>query len=311
MSNFESLRDMSAPGCDVADWECVRATSYVLPDNPLTNAQVAAYQADGFEIGLHPIFGSCPLAPISQAELGATLDTQLAQLRTKYPSLTGPFSNRNHCVFWPDWAASAKVELANGMRLDANYYHFPGNWIGTKPGFMTGGGFPLRFAELDGTLIDVYQQNTNLTDESTSDFGAQIDTLLDNALGTPGFYGAFGTNIHTDYPAPLQGFEEVVASAQARGVPLISYAQMLEWVDGRNASTIRSPSWSNGTFSFVTTVGAGANGLQTMLPTQGPSGTLSALTCNGSPKTYTTETIKGIEYARFDAVTGTCLATYS
>ena len=94
-------------------------------------------------------------------------------------------------------------------------------------------------------------------------------------------------------------------------MPLISYAQMLEWVDGRNASTIRSPSWSAGTFSFVTTVGAGANGLQTMLPTEGPSGTLSALTCNGSPKTYATETIKGIEYARFDAVTGTCQATYS
>ena len=203
-SNFESLRDMSAPGCDVADWECVRATSYVLPDSPLTDAQVAAYQADGFEIGLHPIFGSCPLAPISQAELGATLDTQLAQLRTKYSSLTGPFSNRNHCVFWPDWLSSAKVELANGMRLDANYYHHPANWIGAMPGFMTGGGFPLRFAELDGTLIDVYQQNTNLTDESTSDFGEQIDTLLDNALGPLGYYGAFGTNIHTDYPAPLR-----------------------------------------------------------------------------------------------------------
>ncbi len=37
------------------------------------------------------------------------------------------------------------------------------------PGFMNGGGFPMRFADLDGTPIDVYQQNTNLTDESTSD----------------------------------------------------------------------------------------------------------------------------------------------
>jgi hypothetical protein len=70
-------------------------------------------------------------------------------------------------------------------------------------------------------------------------------------------------------------------------------------------------SWNAGTLTFVTTVGAGANGLQTMLPTQGPTGTLSALTCAGSPRTYTVQTIKGVSYALFDTITGTCQATYS
>jgi hypothetical protein len=70
-------------------------------------------------------------------------------------------------------------------------------------------------------------------------------------------------------------------------------------------------SWDEGTFSFTTIVGAGANGLRTMLPTQGPSGTLSALTCGGSAMAYTVQTIKGVEYATFDAVTSTCQATYS
>ncbi len=138
-----------------------------------------------------------------------------------------------------------------------------------------------------------------------------MDTLLDNALGPQGYYGAFGTLVHTDNPAPLPGFEEIVASAQARGVPLISYKQMLSWVDGRASSTIRSLNWNAGTFSFVTTVGAGANGLQTVLPTQGPTGTLSALTCGGAPKPYTLQTLKGIQYAMFDTITGSCQATYS
>ena len=105
--------------------------------------------------------------------------------------------------------------------------------------------------------------------------------------------------------------EAIVASAQARGVPLISYKQLLDWTDGRNASTIRGLNWSAGTFTFVTTAGAGANGLQTLLPTQGPTGTLSALTCGGSPRAYTVQTIKGIQYAMFDTITGTCQATYS
>jgi hypothetical protein len=63
--------------------------------------------------------------------------------------------------------------------------------------------------------------------------------------------------------------------------------------------------------TFVTTIGIGANGLQTMLPTQGPTGTLSALTCAGTPRTYTVQLIKGVQYAMFTTVSGTCQATYS
>jgi hypothetical protein len=214
-------------------------------------------------------------------------------------------------VFWPDWASAAKVELANGIRLDTNYYHYPGSWIGPRNGFMNGGGFPMRFADTNGTPIDVYQANTNLTDETTTDYEAAIDFLLDNAVGPLGYYGAFGANMHTDNPSLHLGAEAIVLAAQARSVPVISYKQMLDWTDGRNASTIRGLAWSSGTLTFVTTVGAGANGLQAILPTQGPTGTLSALTCAGSPRSYTVETIKGIDYARFTAVTGTCQATYS
>jgi hypothetical protein len=303
-SNFDRLKQLSPPGCVVANWDCVRSTSYVYPNSVLSNAQAAGYVADGFEVALHPVFGFCPTTPISQDELGAGFDTQLAQFRAKYTSVPLQVSSRTHCVFWPDWASNAKVEAARGIRMDANYYHYPGSWIGTKNGFMNGGGFPMRFAELDGSLIDTYQANTNITDETTTAFTSAITALLDNALGPQGYYGAFGTNIHTDNSAPLPGYEQIVPAAQARSVPLISYKQLLDWVDGRNSSNA-------GVLTFVTTIGAGANGLQTMLPTQGPSGSLSALTCAGSPTAYTTQTIKGIQYAMFNTINGTCRATYS
>jgi hypothetical protein len=168
----------------------------------------------------------------------------------------------------------------------------------------------MRFADTDGTLIDVYQQNTNITDETTQSFSTYIDTLLDNALGSLGYYGAFGVLIHTDASFPQQGAETIVSSALARDVPVISYKQMLDWTDGRNGSTIRSLSWNAGTFTFTTTVAAGANGLQTMLPTQGPSGTLLSLTSNGTPVSHTVQTIKGIQYAFFTAANATYQATY-
>jgi hypothetical protein len=265
----------------------------------------------GFEIALHPVVQSCPTGPISAAELGAVFDTQLAAFHAKYTSLPNPVSNRTHCVYWPDWISNAKVELARGIRMDANYYHYPGAWVGSKPGFMNGGGFPMRFADLDGTAVDVYQQNTNLTDESLGVFDGAIASLLDKALGPQGYYGAFGVNMHTDDPAPHAGAEAVIEAAQARGVPVISYKQMLDWVDGRNGSSIRDLSWSAGTLTFSTTVGAGANGLRAMLPVQGPAGTLTAITHAGSSVAYTVQTIKGIDYAMFPVSTGAYAATYA
>ena len=309
-SMFDRYKQLSAPGCSVAQWECVRTTSYVFGGVPLTNAQAAGYQADGFEVALHPQVGFCPVTPPSPEDFAAALDTQLQQWQAKYTSVSPPVSSRTHCVAWIDWASEAKIELARGIRIDANYYHYPQSWIGTKPGFMTGGGFPMRFADVDGSTIDVYQQNTNMNDEAGQAYPATVNTLLDNATGPNGFYGAFGTNIHNDNLAPNASAEAIVASAQARDVPVISYKQLLTWTDGRNSSTIRGMSWSGNQFTFVTTVGSGANGLRTMLPVQGPAGTLSALTCGGSAQPYSVQTIKGIDYAMFATVTGSCRATY-
>ncbi len=310
-SHFDRYKALSPGGCSVANWDCVRSTSYLYSGATLTNAQAATYTADGFEVALHPLVSSCPTTSMTEAELGTYYDTQLTSFQAKYTSVPAQVSSRTHCVYWPDWASNAKAELARGIRLDANYYHYPGPWIGAKPGFMNGGGFPMRFADLDGTQIDIYQANTNLTDESTTSFSTSIASLLDNAVGAPGYYGAFAANVHTDAPAPHAGAETIVAAAQARSVPLISYKQLLQWVDGRNSSTIRGLNWNSGTFTFVTTVGAGANGLQTMLPLQGPTGTLTGITRAGSPVTYTVQTVKGIQYAMFTAVTATFVATYS
>jgi hypothetical protein len=310
-SIFDRFKAQSPAGCVVANWECIRSTSFMYPSATVTNAQAAGYLADGFELALHPSFGNCPTTPPTIDDLTSVFDTQLAQFQAKYTSLPPQVSSRTHCVLWPDWAGAAKLELARGIRMDANYYHYPQAWIGSKQGFLNGGGFPMRFADTNGSLIDVYQENTNLNDEAGQVYPDAVNALLDNAVGPNGYYGAFGVNIHNDQPAPNAMDDAIVASAQARGVPMISYKQLLDWTDGRNASTIRGLNWNNGTFTFVTTVGAGANGLQTLLPTQGPSGTLSALSCGGSPRAYTVQTIKGIQYAMFDTITGTCTATYA
>ena len=148
----------------------------------------------------------------------------------------------------------AKVELAHGIRLDTTYYFWPASWVLDRPGFFTGSGMPMRFVDLDGTMIDVYQAATQMTDESGQTYPFTINTLLDKALGPEGYYGAFTANLHTDHATSSQS-DAVVASALARGVPIVSAQQMLTWLDGRNNSSFSSFSWNVDTLSFTMTVG--------------------------------------------------------
>ncbi len=94
---------------------------------------------------------------------------------------------------------------------------------------------PMRFADLDGALIDVYHAATQMTDESGQQYPNTVDTLLDRALGAEGYYGVYTVNAHTDI-AQIPEADAVVASALARGVPIVTSRQMLDWLDGRIAA---------------------------------------------------------------------------
>jgi hypothetical protein len=95
------------------------------------------------------------------------------------------------------------------------------------------------------------------------------------------------------------GADAIVTSAKAHGVPVVSAKQMLDWLDGRNASSFSGLAWNGSVLSFSVSVGVGANGLQAMVPTTVTAGTLTTLTLNGSTAAFTRQTIKGIEYAIF------------
>ncbi len=174
----------------------------------------------GFEVGVHV---STDCADWTPASLADTYSSQLAAWRAKYASLPSPVSNRTHCIPESDYSTQPHVELANGIRLDTNYYYWPASWIQDRPGLFTGSGFPMRFADSDGSMIDVYQAATQMTDESGQSYPFTIDTLLDNALGSTGYYGVFTANMHTD-SATSSGADAIVASAQARHVPIVSAA---------------------------------------------------------------------------------------
>ena len=315
---FDQYNANSPLGCSVTNWTCLRFTSYVFPlDVPLTNAQASTYNSQGFEVDMHP---NPDCQDFTNATLAQMFATTLSQFQQKFTSLPSPVSNRTHCLAWSNWFGEPTVEIANGIRMDVTYYYYPSAWIKNKPGFMTGSGIPMRFAATNGSMINVYQAPTEMTDESGQTYPFTVNTLLDNADGALGYYGAFGTNFHTDSDTEPED-DAALASAQAHtsnsldpsspsSVPIVSARQMVTWLDGRNTSTFANLAYSNKALSFTVTVGTGASGLTGMVPTASADGSLSSITLNGSPITYTTQTVKGLQYAIFPAAAGNYVAQY-
>ena len=307
-ARFEQLRAASPAGCSVADWTCLRGTSYLYPRTPVTDAQLAAFEAEGFEPSLHVDTGC---ADYTRASLEQAYTDQLAQWRSRFPSLGPVRTQRHHCVVWSDWASGAQVQLGQGMRLDTTYYHWPGSWLGgTAPAYMTGSAQPMRFADLDGSLIDVYQAATHLTDESLQRYPLAAEALLDAALGPQGYIGAITVNAHTD-TATSSVADTVVAAATARGLPVIAARQLLAWLDARNASSVGDLAFANQVLAFTLSASPDARGLRATLPLRHNGRTLTALARGGVAVPFSTFSFKGSELAMFEAVSGSWTATYA
>ena len=306
---FGELQAQSPAGCSIIDWECLRATVYTYPSTPASAAQALAYDAVGFEVALH-LTTYC--ADFTASSIDAAFATQLGEFAVKFPGLSAPATNRTHCIAWSGWATGAKVGFNYGIRLDTNYYYCCAGWVNNTPGHFTGSAMPMRFADLDGSLIDVYQVVTQMTDEGQQAQPFTVDTLLDRALGPDQQFGVYTVNAHTDLSGHEAGVgEAVIASAVSRGVPIVSSRQMLDWLDARNESRFGSLVWNGDQLSFTVFRSAGANGLTAQLPARSATGTLANLTRNGQPVEYAVASLKGLDYAVFNGTAGSYVATYN
>jgi len=308
---FNDFNAASTANCNVANWECIRGTSYLFTGTPISNSAVSAYVAQGFEVALH-LNTNCSNW-LSAADLESYYATQLSQFLGSWPGAGNPLTNRTHCIVWSDWSSQPQVELNHGIRLDTTYYYWPDVWVLDRPGMFTGSGMPQRFVDATGQMIDVYQAATQMTDESGQSFPKNIDSLLNNAVGPTGYYGMFTANMHTDDNNGSNSETwamAIVNSAKARNVPVITAKQALEWIDGRNGSSFQSMNWSGNILTFNVAVGAGANGLRALVPASVNGSAITGMSFNGSALSYTTQAIKGIQYAIFPAATGSYQVSY-
>lgn len=304
-ARFDLLNSLSAPGCSVEKWECLRGTSYLFPTSALPAAKAYSYDAAGFEVGMQ-LSTNCQDWTSSLLEDSFT--DQLAVWSAKYGALPRPVTGRTYCVAWGDYASMPAAEARKGIRLDTNYYYWPPSWVADRPGFFTGSGLPMRFADAAGRVIDVYQAAVQLTDESRQSYPATIDTLLDGAIGPEGYYGVFTASVQSN-TTPSTVSDTILSSAATRGIPVISARQLLSWLDGRNSSAFGSLSWGSNTLSFSITSGQGAVGMVAMAPVYNGQ-TVTRVTANGNEIPFSMLRVKGILYATFAASTASYVVSY-
>ena len=300
---FSDWLQESTTDCSAADWECVRASHYIYDSAALTDARALQFHNAGFGLGDH-VENACQ-DYASFAALGAVYTSELNTWRGKYTSIPNQTTHRFHCYAWSDWDSQIRAAAANGIRFDLGYVAYPQSWVNSRAPLLTGSGMNMRFTDADGDLMDVYQGVTNL--DNTAANSTSIAILLDNAIGASGYYGIFGTHYDMN-----DNYEDTLfTAAKARNIPVISSEQALMWQDGRGSSTFSNFTGGDGQFGFTISTAVGANNLKAMLPRADAGGTLSSMTLAGNAVTYQTQTVKGVQYAVFDAIPGTYTATYS
>lgn len=136
---------------------------YVVPDSTsITRELVAEYSRRGHEISVHP-----DLTPAC----GKSVEEQIAKAEADVKKFREDFEEpvetlRNHCGMWPGYLDLPELWERLGVGLDASCIASLLNQSPeVGPYVNVNAAISLRFVREDGTLIDVLQQPTHLSDD--------------------------------------------------------------------------------------------------------------------------------------------------
>ena len=183
-----------------------------------------ALTAAGFDFSIHPDLPT-PTLPLWDSRLA----DHVRQFQDTYGrSPSG--SVRNHCITWSGYLEGARIEARHGFSFDTNFFSL-------KPQgkyFMNGAGLPMRFVDISGETLPVFQLPTQFSDETTlvgpgfafslnltPEQGIDLITGLMRRCAGPAA-SMMCVNAHpvsfATYSAPL--WETVLQFARDKGIPV-------------------------------------------------------------------------------------------
>jgi hypothetical protein len=220
---------------------------YLVPDTKLPKDLIAAWEAEGHTFSAHPALAADyrkppPPAEVQQIAMPAMLRDNIVRHERTYARAVRTI--RNHCVRWLGYVEAAKLLADEGVRMEANYL---GSCLPFGLGYLCGSGRPLRFVDLDGAIIDCFQQPTSWTEEclihpsmifsvkwSVHQAITETTRLLRRAARE--FYTPITINSHpvsyATYTREL--IDENLDAARREGLPILSADRWLAWTEARD-----------------------------------------------------------------------------
>jgi len=270
---------------------------------------VNKWRSDGHEVAIH--YNDVPnYDNPTYSNMITVFDTMTANFKKAYGII--PVTGRNHWAVWcskdslgmKDFAEQVVIEEKYGLGMDCNYYQFGGNkvypnWIGGV-GHFTGSGIPMKFADVTGRILDIYQSNTQLPDETwlKENIESKSKILIDRSLDEEN-YTYINANYHTWYWGECrEAGLRVLDYCNTRGVPVWTAERVYKFLKMKDEAVFSDIKWSNNTLAFKLTSGINnPEGLTFLLPSIHGDLEISSVTVNRQNIKFDRIIIKGSEYA--------------
>ncbi len=310
-ADFEpQFRDVDSMGA--------KMTLYILENEKVSKAWADKWIAKEHEIAGHPDDTWEANNP-QWKNMDSMLQIKINGIKTKYqiPVLT----NVNHWFVWcgtdsagnPDFGAQAMLEEKNGIELDINYAHYDinsnqgKNYLGT-PGYnqgnFTGSGLVMKYANVKGKTINVYQQFNSVYDQQYMEsndpegFFNCFQGLVGRSLNDE-IYSYVSIKSHNDeYYFSKEPLLKMLAYANSKNVPVWTAAKILDFIKMKDEASFSDIKWRKNELSFtLNSKLKNSNGLTFMLPAGFAGNKLKQVTKNGETTPFSSRKVKGSDYA--------------
>ncbi len=307
---LQQFEDVGAKGA--------KMTLYVKEVDLISKPRIASWITKGFEISGHPDDTRQAVKP-DWKTMDSVYKNIIGKLKSEY-GVEGMYTTTNHWFVWcgnnkdgtSDFAAQARIEEKHGIGLDCNYAHYDngssqGHFLGasgTNQGNYTGSGLIMRFADVGGKMINVYQQLNNVYDQQYMEHKDQdgyyncFKGLMDRSLNE-GVYSYISVKAHNnEYYFSKIPLMKSLDYANSKGVPVWTEHKLLGFLQAKDAATFTGINWANDRLSFkIQSLINHSNGLTCMVPYLYNGKKVTKISVNGVTQPHSVMLVKGTYYA--------------
>jgi hypothetical protein len=306
------------PQFAAVDAKGAKMTLYVKETDLISEKWITEWRNKGFEISGHPNDTRQAVNP-DWNTMDSVYKELLGRLKKVY-GVPGMKSVVNHWFVWTgkdadgtqNFAAQARIEEQNGVRLDCNYArydnlssqgHFLGA-MGTDQGNFTGSGLVMRFADIRGSVIDVYQQLNSVYDQQYMEHKDQegffncFRGLMDRSLNNE-VYSFICVKAHNaEYFFSKIPLMKMLDYANDHKIPVWTEQRLLGFLNARENAGFVRVNWAGDVLSFkIKSTMQDSSKLTCMIPNYFNGKRINKITMNGDEQPYTIRSVKGFEYA--------------